>query len=382
MPSATDKQSTFTFSDPKEERSLGSSWAEQLEKEFAGLSSSFPVNPEVMRMFALSLGESDTDFLKGNPSGVVSGTKMDSGSGLVKYRLRNEDGGIDEFTVPKVVDDTPAELLFDKDHSNVDSLLTRIRDVDLGFDDRLSALHALLSIAPETASEAIEQQLSMIEDCSFEWHAAIVAVAESAPFAEPSRDVIAKLLFQSADFFKNQDDDRSAEFCWCALQRAALLVSHESSRELLRFLTNSGFVDTRLAALQSIYGILEQSPDLPESVTKDLISRVLDLGKKTLDIDVFVAGEVSAIGIEATMVLACLCQVRSNPLFESVFLLDREWLIQNLKTRYSELITEWEANKIPNQRLARVEKDLQDLCTHKLSLLAREGGRNECQQSV
>jgi hypothetical protein len=373
MPSVTDKQSTFTFSNPKEEGSLGSSLTKQLEKKLAGLSSSFPDKPELVRMLALSLGESDTDFLKGNPSRVVTGTKMDSGSGLVKYRLRNEDGGIDEFSVQEVVDDKPAELLCDKDHSNINSLLTRVRDVDLGFDDRLSALHTLLSIAPENASEAIEQQLSMIEGCSFEWHAALVIVAESAPFAEPSRDVIAKLLFQSADFFKSQDDGRSAEFCWCALQRAASLVSHESSRELLRFLTNSGFVDTRLAALQSIYGILEQSPDLPESVTKDLISRVFELGKKTLDIDVFVAGEVSAIGVEATMVLACLCQVRPNPLFESVFSLDREWMIQNLKTRYSELITEWQENKIPNQRIALAEKDLQELCGHNSSGLAREG---------
>ncbi len=347
MPIHEDKQSTFQFA--YDNRKSRGDWTKRFREELSKLTS---VDPEIVEMLAWTLEENEKSFLKGDPSEAVTGTKKRIGTGLIKYRLRNEGGGFDEFTIPDNVQATVPDLSSNHDSQDVSSLRQSVLDATTSFDDRVSALHSWLSRSPDDVATFVKDQLQDQQRLEPRWHAELVRVSEATVFQDSDLELVAGLLFQSANFFRHRDELSSAESCWSALQRAASLVPIERVGILAEFLTNDAVVDTRLAGLQAIYSVLELSPDIPADSRENLMNRVLELGVKTLDPDVFVAGELSAIGIEATVVLSILSQDFPNRLIDAVIALNRDWVIDNVASRYHELIEVWKENAIRPEWMA------------------------------
>ena len=80
-----------------------------------------------------------------------------------------------------------------------------------------------------------------------------------------------------------------------------------------------------------------------------------------LEVDVFSAGELSAIGIECAVNLAGLLRERPNVLVGAVLTLDRGWLTNTVIQRYEELIASWRNTGVTLHQVAVLEKDLSRL---------------------
>jgi hypothetical protein len=204
-------------------------------------------------------------------------------------------------------------------------------------DRRLQALSQWIAADNDSAARYIlkELQSNLPERL---WRNGIILASEWTTFnTREAQQGASEALLDWAQRLRSDNDRNSFNVISCAIHRAASLILPEHIHRFEQFLLPGGMHDTRLAATQSINRILEEYTPATYSTLNGLAERIVSLGKKLLDPDVFLAGPTSAIAIEAIVATAALGAAQLSELISVAKSLHRPWLCRAIRLRLSEL---------------------------------------------
>ena len=294
---------------------------------------------------------------------VTAGTYSDC-EGLRKYRLKDEHGTEDEFErpLPKRACDLQSDVGAVK-HSEPPAPATDDQtpasqcaaDSTLSSEDRLEALRDWIASDPDPASQFVAAELHR-NDLQVDWSRIVIYAAEAVRFQDLQvRDQVASDLLQHALKLRSSSSSKDAPVVLCAIRRAGSIISGHRVLEFLPLLNAGSPIDTRLVTLQAITAVFSCSPPSSFAVLEKLAKRVVTLAKKHWDTDVFKAGEVSAIAIEATIAATVLGAPEVTDLGPLALGTGRQLLVGKLRTRLKHVMQNWHSISPKSREVEFVE---------------------------
>jgi len=218
-----------------------------------------------------------------------------------------------------------------------DDCRARARNPALSAHDRLEALLEWSRSDSDNASDFILGELRN-EDAQPAWRNAVIYAADAVEFRLPeSREQLCGELIRAARSMRDSQAQDDRPVVLCAIHRAGSIIPRSRVGELEGFLEPGGAIDTRLAALQAIVRIFEATPPDDPSLTTKIADRSVTLATKRWDVDVFAAGEFSAMTIEGTIVAAVLGDDRLETLLNDAMSLGKSWVTRKLTRRLDEV---------------------------------------------
>ena len=294
---------------------------------------------------------------------VTAGTYSES-EGLRKYRLKDEHGTEDEFARPsprRPSDlqsnvgtvkhlDPPAPVTDERPHA---SLLAT--DRALSSELRLEALREWIASDPDAASQFIASELHR-KDLQSNWSRIVIYAAEAIRFQDSRvREQVASDLLDHAMRLRDSRSSEDAPVVLCSIRRAGSIIPEGRVSEFLSLLTAGSPIDTRLVTLQAITAVFDCTPPTSTIDVQKLSERVVTLAEKHWDTDVFKAGEVSAIAIEATIAATVLGSSQAIDLGTLALRTRRQLLVSKLRKRLQLIMQNWHSVSPRSHKVELIE---------------------------
>jgi hypothetical protein len=210
----------------------------------------------------------------------------------------------------------------------------------LGEMEAKDALRELMANDSAVAASFVDAELEK-PILSEQWRRIVIYAAESVRFADPAvRAKVAVSLLRHARELRVSSSADDTPVVMCAIRRAGSILPQHLLTELSCFLSAPSPIDTRIVTLQAINSIILAAP-LEGIDIGALCDRVTTLALKHWDEDVFKAGEISVIAIEATIAATVLGDARISQVIELANRTGRRLLIGKLKSRLQAVVTQW-----------------------------------------
>ncbi len=226
-------------------------------------------------------------------------------------------------------------------HLPLGSVPVVARDGGAAVEARIEALSAWVASDAREAGAFIAGELAK-KDHSAAWRDALVFAAEDAEFPTPElQAAVCRQLRAIALELRLDRRPGVEQVVWSALRRYGSLIESGAIHEMLPLLEPTGYVDTRLLALGCIARVFETRPPREASAFQELKDRAFAIADKLLDPDVFTSGEISAIAIQAVVVLSILGDARALECAAKAKALKREWVLRKLRRRLEAISQDW-----------------------------------------
>ena len=218
-----------------------------------------------------------------------------------------------------------------------DSLLDRIQDTQLPAATRLEAILKWARADMIAAAGFVLNELSKTT-ASPDWRNALVFAADAVNFdSQAGRAKVCTELLRIARSMRDTQVQDDRPVVLCAIHRVGSIIPRSRVEELDEFLAPGSAIDTRLATLQTIVRIFEAVPPDNANLITGISDRAATLAEKRWDVDVFAAGEISALAIEGTITIAVLGDERLDQLLTDAESLGKPWVIRKLIRRLDEI---------------------------------------------
>ena len=285
---------------------------------------------------------------QGKTSTLTAGT-FTKEAGKKKYQLCDEYGTAEVFE--RDLDEQPstdcqsnpsATATATEIVPNLDSRPASVRalDEDVPVESWLDALRELMANDSAVAASFVYAELEK-PNLSEQWRRIVIYAAESVRFADPAmRAKVAVSLLRHACELRVSSSADDTPVVMCAIRRAGSILPQHLLTELSGFLSAPSPIDTRIVTLQAINSIILAAP-LEGIDIGTLGNRATTLALKHWDEDVFKAGEISVIAIEATIAATVLGDARISQVIELANRTGRRLLIGKLKSRLQAVVTQW-----------------------------------------
>jgi hypothetical protein len=305
--------------------------------------------PEVLRPHELMQIAEElqlSDICQGKTSTLAAGTVTGQEENQ-KWRLQTQHGL--EVDLRQNLDEQPSTDCQSNPSAtateivpNSDSRPASVRALDEGLavEFRLDALRELMANDSVAAASFVYTELEK-PILSEQWRRIVIYAAESVRFADPAvRAKVAVSLLRHACELRVSSSADDTPVVMCAIRRAGSILPQHLLTELSCFLSAPSPIDTRIVTLQAINSIILAAP-LEGIDIGTLGNRVTTLALKHWDEDVFKAGEISVIAIEATIAATVLGDARMSQVIELANRTGRRLLIGKLKSRLQAVVTQW-----------------------------------------
>lgn len=202
---------------------------------------------------------------------------------------------------------------------------------------RVGAFHEWLSVDRTEACAFLLGELER-DDIGEELRAALIFAAEAARFPTPEeRGRLIRGLLTHAKILVASQRQGSSQLVCVALLRVGSIIPESDAYELITFL-DSTCVDIRLATLQAIVRAFESSPPVNSESMGGLQDRIIRLASKNWDRDVFAAGDVAAVAVEAAIAAVTLRDERVLQILVDAARLKVQWAFGLLRNRIEDVI--------------------------------------------
>jgi hypothetical protein len=295
--------------------------------------------------FANRTQEDDLNSGKGS---TQTGGSFTEREGTRRYRLRDERGVEEEFLREVGICGLVDVQSNSKTASNtcihpVDSRAASIQatDQNLPIEARIDALRWWIAEDNDAAAKFIASELNE-NALTSEWRRIVIYATEAVRFATLEfRTQVALSLLRNAEELRHSSSADDTPVVMCAIRRAGSILPRQMFFDLSPLLSPPDPIDTRLVTLQAINTMFLSTP--PENSDFGVVTeRVAMIAQKHWDLDVFKAGEISAIAIEATVAAVVLGNKRTKALADCAVRTGRRLLIGKLKRRLEEVKRHWE----------------------------------------
>jgi|GEM_PF-1489613 len=310
-----------------------------------------------------AISNRDAAVLSCQTASVTAGTYSDS-EGLRKYRLKDEHGTEDEFVRPSTK--RPSDLQSNvgtAKHSDPPAPVTDERpqasllatDSGLSSEQRLEALREWIASDPDAASQFVASELHR-KDLQSNWSRIVIYAAEAIRFQDSRvREQVASDLLDHAMRLRDSRSSEDAPVVLCSIRRAGSIIPEGRVSEFLSLLTAGSPIDTRLVTLQAITAVFDCTPPTSTIDVQKLSERVVTLAEKHWDTDVFKAGEVSAIAIEATIAATVLGASQAIDLGTLALRTRRQLLVSKLRKRLQLIMQNWHSVSPRSHKVELIE---------------------------
>lgn len=301
---------------------------------------------------------SEESIFSGNTAFGIAGSYTVN-KGLKKYRLKDEHGNEEEFErpIPKTVTDiqslTVATRQSETPKTEERPCDERAIDETLSIPDRLDALREWIGANCHGAAQYIAEQLK-IPELPSEWQRIVIYAAEDLRFEAPAlRDDVAESLLQHALRLRMSTVSVDVPAVMSSIRRAGSMLRRSKVMKLLPLLEGGAAIDTRLVTLQTLSHIFLPIPPQKEHLKEllPLAERATTIAMKHWDRDVFRAGEISAIAIEATVLSAQLGAPQAEVCMKMANATNRRLLLRKLYHRLEEVQQYWQQHGLSDRNL-------------------------------
>lgn len=310
-----------------------------------------------------AMSSRDEAVFSGQTASVTAGAYSEC-EGLRKYRLKDEHGIEDEFVRP--APRRPSDLqsnIGTVRHSHPPAPVTDERpqaslvaaDGAMSSKQRLEALREWIASDPEAASQFVAAELRR-NDLPSDWTRIVISAAEAVRFQDSQvREQVAFDLLQHSLRLRFSTLSEDLQVVLCAIRRAGSIIPEWRVSEFLSLLTAGSPIDTRLVTLQAITSVFNCTPPASTVDVRELAERVVTLAEKHWDADVFRAGEVSAIAIEATIAATVLGASRAIELGTLALRTRRPLLVGKLRKRLELIMKNWHSASLGSHQVQLIE---------------------------
>lgn len=219
---------------------------------------------------------------------------------------------------------------------------------------RLEALREWIADDPAAAGHYLIAELNQ-PSLEPDWRRIVIYAVDTIRFEDIAiRASLATALLHHANELRQSSSPDDLPAAMCAIRRAGSILPEDRVDELLPFLSQMGFVDTRLVALQAIVAIYSAAP--PNRDLTTIADRAGDLAIKKWDLDNFQAGDISALAIEVTLVAAMLGCRQLSQIVDKANAVGRRLLMKRLKTKLETVASAWESNSVSSDQVERLRE--------------------------
>ena len=219
---------------------------------------------------------------------------------------------------------------------------------------RLEALREWIADDPAAAGQFLITELNQ-SHLEPTWRRIVIYAVDVIRFEDIAiRASLATALLHHAAELRQSSSPDDLPAAMCAIRRAGSILPEDRVDELLPFLNRVGFVDTRLVALQAVVAIYMAAP--PNRDLTTIADRAGDLAMKHWDLDVFQAGDISALAIEATLVATMLGCCQLSQIVDKANAVGRRLLMKRLKTKLEAVASAWDSNMVSSDQVARLRE--------------------------
>lgn len=219
---------------------------------------------------------------------------------------------------------------------------------------RLEALREWIADDPAAAGQYLIAELNQ-PSLEPDWRRIVIYAVDAIRFEDLAiRGSLATALLHHASELRQSNSPDDLPAAMCAIRRAGSILPEDRVDELLPFMNPMGFVDTRLVTLQAIVAIYSAAP--PNRDLTSIADRAGDLAMKHWDLDVFQAGGISALAIEATLVATMLGCRQLSQIADLANGVSRRLLMKRLKTKLDAVASAWESNGASASHVARLRE--------------------------
>lgn len=221
----------------------------------------------------------------------------------------------------------------------------KLINVKHDFEERSESLAFLIHsnrLASDQLAQWLIDELNQSED-SRDWQAELISAIEAVHLPVKYRSIACEILLTTVRKLRS-NPSVTKPIVYSALRRGVSLLEPSQVGQLLDFLDNSYAIDTRAVSLQSISRLYHRQP--PEKLPEQIADRVVTLGTKYLDPDVFQSGEMSFLARYAVAATAVLGDHRLSDLIQQVQSLRKTWLNRRLVEELKTIRKGWDHAKI------------------------------------
>ena len=297
-------------------------------------------------------------IFEGKTTRSVGGTRFKK-EGMDWLSLVDDRGEkIEQPVTPRVTEDSQSFVSFVHQVSDeiIDSrsVSARVSDSTLGTEVRLEALREWIADDVQSAAAYLLTELERT-DLEPVWRRIVIYAVDTIRFEDAAvRASLATALLHHAAELRQSSSPDDLPAAMCAIRRAGSIIPEDRVAELLPFLNRMGFVDTRLVALQAVVAIYSAAP--PNRDLTTIADRAGDLAMKHWDLDVFQAGGISALAIEATLVATMLGCRQLSQIADLANAVSRRLLMKRLKTKLDAVASAWESNTVSSDQVAQLRE--------------------------
>ena len=311
-------------------------------------------------MLEFALRTQEQSIFNGQTTYLICGSRTEEG-GKRKYQIRDDRGNEEQFertVTPIVFED--AQSLVASEHQVPVALLdsrsvsSRVSDYTLDVEQRLEALREWLADDVQSVASYLLAELERT-DVEPVWRRIVIYAVDTIRFEDvATRASLATALLHHASELRQSNSPEDLPAAMCAIRRAGSILPEDRVDELLPFLNRVGYVDTRLVTLQAIVAIYSSAP--PNRDLTTIADRAGDLAMKHWDLDVFQAGDISALAIEATLVAAMLGCRQLSQIADLANGVSRRLLMKRLKTKLDAVASAWDSNSVSPDQVGRLQE--------------------------